>query len=219
MDEVIDKKKKQRQKKNKKKNLKLTISLLSVFTSVINFDERCQSIDRLHYDTYSSEMVCENIANFHICNRRNMFVVETRKVSNQQVYTIVGKGHQPSGIGTAKWIWCDNSGKSHECLIEDALFFPQSPINILRVTYFARHLNDLTCTGTNTQKLHSYFYCDSNKFSLTIQHPPSNLPDISINEGFALSTIFCVLLSRVVNVPNHLIYGCCFTNMDANEDN
>ena len=65
-------------------------------------------------------------------------------------------------------------------------------------------------TGINTQQLQlqSPIYWDSNKFSLTIQHRPSNLPEISINEGFA----------RVINVSNHP-YGCCFTNMDADDDN
>ena len=57
-----------------------------------------------------------------------MFVGEIRKVSNQQVATIGGKGHQHSGIGTVKWIWRDDSGNLHEYLVEDVLFFhhPQS---------------------------------------------------------------------------------------------
>ena len=64
-----------------------------------------------------------------------------------------------------------------------------------------------------------YFYWYSNKFSFTIQHPPSNLPEISINEGFALSTIYCALVSRVVNVSNHPRCGCCFTHMYDDDDN
>ena len=34
-----------------------------------------------------------------------------------------------------------------------------------------------------------------------------------------LSTRFRALVSRVVNIPNHPIYGCCFTNLDADDDN
>ena len=66
-----------------------------------------------------------------------MFFGEILKFSNKQVATIVGKGNQPSGIGTVKWMWRDDSGKSHEYLVEDVLFFPQSPINTLSVTGFA----------------------------------------------------------------------------------
>ena len=97
--------------------------------------------------------------------------------------------------------------------------FPRFPINILSVAYSARHLNDITGTGINAKQLQSRFYWDSKKFSLTIQHPPSNLQDISINEGFALLTIFRALISRVVNFTNNPRYGCCFTHMDADYDN
>ena len=112
-----------RKKKNKKKNLNSPISLLSAFASVPNVDERCRSRDTLHYDTDYSTMVCDNSANVHICNQRNIFVGEIRKVSNQQVSTIGGKGNQPSGIGTVKWIWREYPGKLHEYLVEYVLFF------------------------------------------------------------------------------------------------
>ena len=161
-------------------------------------------------------MVCDNSANVHICNKRNMFVGEIRKCTNQGVATIGGKGHQPSGIGTVRWIWRDKYGKSHEYLVEDSLFPPQYSINIISVTCFARQLNDLTGTGIDTKKLKYCFYWDSRKYSLTIHHPPFNLPEISINEGFALSTMFRALVSRVVNTSNRSKYGCCYTKMDDN---
>ena len=162
-------------------------------------------------------MVCDNSANVHICNKQNMFVGEIRKCTNQGGDAIVCKGHQPSGIGTVRWIWRDNSGKSHEYFVEDALFFPQSPINILRVTCFARKLNDLKGTGIDTKQLESCFYWDSSKYSLKIHHPPSNLPEISINEGFALSTMFRAIMSRVVNTSNRSKYSCCYTKMDDSQ--
>ena len=142
-----------------------------------------------------------------------MFVGEIRKCTNQGVATIGGKGHQTSGIGTVRWIWRDDSGKSHEYLVKDALFSPQSPINIISVICFARQLNDLTGTGIDTKQLTSCFYWDSSKYLLTIHHPPSNLPEISINEGFALSTMFRALVSRVVNTSNRSKYGCCYTKI------
>ena len=54
----------------------------------------------------------------------------------------------------------------------------------------------------------------TSKYSLAIHHPPSNLPDISINEVFALSTMFRALVSRVDNTSNRSKYGCCYTKMD-----
>ena len=93
-----------------------------------------------------------------------MFVGEIRKVSNQQVATIGGKGHQTSDIDKFKWIWRDDSGKFHDYLVEDVLCFPQYSINILSVTCFAQQLNDLTGTDIYTEKLQYLFYWESNRF-------------------------------------------------------
>ena len=46
------------------------------------------------------------------------------------------------------------------------------------------------------------------------RHPSSNLPEISINEGFELSTTFIALVSRVFNTSNRSKYVCCYTKMD-----
>ena len=86
-----------------------------------------------------------------------MIFGEIIKCTNQDVATIGGKGHQPLGIGTVRWIWCNNSGKSDIYLVKDALFSPQSPINILSVTFFARQLNDLTGTGIDTKQFNYFF--------------------------------------------------------------
>ena len=148
----------------------------SVLTTILNVDKRVRTRDLLPYDTDSTTMVCYNSVNFHIFNNQNTFVGEIRKCTNQGVATIWGKGHRPSGIRTIGWIWSDHSGKSHEYLVKDALFSPQSPKNILSVTCFAWQLNDLTGTGIDTKQLTSCFYWDSSKYSLTIHHSPSNLP-------------------------------------------
>ena len=102
--------------------------------------------------------------------------------------------------------------------MKDALFSPQSPINSLSVTCFARQQNDLTGTGIDTKQLKSCFYWDSSKYSLTIHNPPSNLSEIFINEGFLLSTMFRELVSRVVNTSNRSKYGCYHTNMDDDDN-
>ena len=97
-------------KKRKIKQKKVTRPQLveffsSAFTAVLNVDNRVRTRDLLQYDTDSATMVCDNSANVHICNKRNMFVGEMRSCTNQGVATIGGKGHQPSGIGTVRWTW------------------------------------------------------------------------------------------------------------------
>ena len=89
----------------------------------------------------------------------------------------------------------------------------------MSVICFTQQLNDLTRTCINTQQLKPRFYWDLNKFLLTTQYSQSNFPEISINEGFALSTRFCALVLRVINVSNNPRYGCCFNYMDDDDDN
>ena len=118
--------KKRRIKKKRASVSPFVKSFSLALTTVLNFDKRVRTRDLLPYDTDSTTMVCDNRVNVHICNKRNMFVGEIRKFTNQGVYTIGGKGHQPSGIGTVRWRWHEDPGKSHEYLVEDALFSPLS---------------------------------------------------------------------------------------------
>ena len=99
----------------------------SALTTVLNVDECVRTRDLIPYDIESTTMVCDNSANIHICNKRNMFVGDIKKCTNQGVANIVDKGHQPSDIGTVCWIWRDDSGKPHEYLVKDALFSHNIP--------------------------------------------------------------------------------------------
>ena len=130
-------------------------SIRTVLATVLNVDERSQRIREngmMSFDTDLATIVCDNSANVHVCNSKSMFVGELRPVPNTKVATIGGKGHAASGVGTVKWIWSDEDGKAHEYLIEDCLFFPQSPINILSVTSFAKQLGDEEGTGIDTKQ-------------------------------------------------------------------
>ena len=89
----------------------------------------------------------------HICNRRGDFEGELTPVRGHKVATIGGKGHAPSGTGTVRWRWKDDKGNPHEYLVRNVLFFPQSPINILSVTEFAKQLDDEEGTGIDTKQL------------------------------------------------------------------
>ena len=185
-----------------------------VCTTVLNIDDRVRGKESVHFDTDSKSAVCDNSANVHVCNQKSMYVGELRPIESHKVATIGGKGHSPAGIGTVKWSWNDDCGHKHEYLVENVLFFPQSPINILSVTEFAKQLNDKEGTGIDTKQLRSRFYWDQNKYFLTIHHPPSNLPEFSINEGFCVSMLCQAMLAKVINVKSHSKHSCCFIKFD-----
>ena len=115
-----------------------------------------------------------------------MFVGDLSEELSHTVATIGGKRHMPSGVGTVKWRWNDDNGTYHEYLVENVLYFPQSPINVLSVTKFACQLKDTEGTGIDTKQLCSRFYWDNNKYSITIYHHQSNVPAMQINEGCKL---------------------------------
>ena len=118
---------KRRIKKKKYTRPSLVESSSLAFTTVLNVDKRVHTRYLLQYDRDSATMVCDNSVNVHICNKKNMFVGEIRKCTNQGVATIGVKFYQPSGIGTVRWIWRNDSGKSHEYLVKDAFFFHNLP--------------------------------------------------------------------------------------------
>ena len=83
------------------------------------------------------------------------------------------------------------------------------------MTEFARQLNDEEGTGVDTKQKRSTFYWDNNKYQRTIYHPQSNLPEMQINQGFGLSTLYSVLVNKIINTAVNFRYSCCFIKTDA----
>ena len=155
---------------------------LHALSTVLNIDERsAHAGSGSHFDTDSSEILVDNSANVHICNDKKMCVGKLRSCSNAHVCTIGGKNNSPSGLGTVKWTWKNDDGEAHTFEVTNVLYFTESSINILGVTAFANQFDDDTGTGCDTKRYTSRFYWSGNKFSRTIVHPASNLPELSVN--------------------------------------
>lgn len=180
------------------------------FTSVYNVDDKVKtsSMNSI-FDTDASFVVCDNSANTHICNDKNMFVT-FKSTTSGMVATIGGKMNKPSGIGTVEWKWKDDEGASHTERLEDVLYFPTSPINIMSVTAFAEQLGDEEGTGIDTKMKYSRFYWKGNRFSRKIYHSASNLPELAINEGNVLFSWWTKMFNK--RVDDTVQSTCCFTN-------
>jgi hypothetical protein len=184
----------------------------TVYTSVYNVDDKltksnCNSM----FDTDADFVVCDNSANTHICNNKAMFVT-FEETTKGMVATIGGKLNRPGGIGTVEWTWKDDTGESHTERLDNVLFFPQSPINIMSVTEFAKQLDDEEGTGIDTKMKYSRFYWKQNKYSRKIYHSASNLPELAINEGNTLYSWFTKKFGT--RVDDTINPTCCFTNSD-----
>ena len=96
-----------------------------------------------------------------------------RRTDQHHIETIVGSKNSASGMGTVRWRLKDDLGKIHTLDIENVLYFPQQPDNILSITGLADQLKDNDGTGIDTKRNKFWLYWDKNKFQQTINHPPS----------------------------------------------
>jgi hypothetical protein len=81
-------------------------------------------------------------------------------------------------------------------------------------------LDDDTVTGCDTKRYTSRFYWSNNKFSRTIVHPASNLPEISVNEGSVFASWFQSIFSRKVDDSiDHAHYSSQCHAVVSEEDN
>ena len=100
----------------------------------LNIDDKVNGSASVRFDADSVTVVCDNSANVHVCNDKSCFVGEIKMDWSLQVATIGGKKNTSAGIGTVRWKWKDDNGVFHTFEIQDALYFPDSPVNILSVT-------------------------------------------------------------------------------------
>jgi len=173
--------------------------------------------EAVSFDTDSVTAVCDNSANVHICNNKSMFIGEIRKTDKHYVATIGGQKNAATGMGTVRWEWKDDNGKQHTYDIEDTLYFPSSPVNILSVTSFAEQLKDDDGTGIDTKRSRSTFYWENNKYQRTIIHPAFNLPEIRLNEGFSLGGLYSRCVGFKVNLAKHHCH-CHASSLIPDED-
>ncbi len=86
-----------------------------------------------------------------------MFLGELRRTSKHYVATIGGNKNVTAGMGSVRWSWKDDNGKLHSMDIQDVLYFPSSPVNILSITALANQLQDDKGTGIDTKRCKSRF--------------------------------------------------------------
>ena len=86
-----------------------------------------------------------------------------------------------------KWSWLDDDGHRHTNTVDEVLFFPESPVNILGVTKYADQLQDGEGTSIHTKWKYSIFTWNFGKHTRTFDHPPSGLPELQIDNGIAIA--------------------------------
>lgn len=157
----------------------------SVFTTaaVYSSDQLDSLRPKLDFSSSAVNVIVDNAANIHIWNNQSDFLEGTLKPyeNKNQVMTVGSDALLPSGIGDVKVTWMDDEGIPYEIILRKVLYFPSSPVNVLSVTAFANQLCDDEGTWIQTKRNYSVFSWEFGTRTKTIQHPSSNLPEMSVN--------------------------------------
>ena len=92
-----------------------------------------------------------------------MFISPPHRTDQHYVAIIGGAKNSAAGMGTTRWRREDDGGNQHTIDVDNVLYFPQSPGNILSITSLAYQFNDGDGTGINTNRSKSHFYWNHNK--------------------------------------------------------
>eukprot|EP00957_Ditylum_brightwellii_P178741 13614823-Ditylum_brightwellii.AAC.1 len=90
--------------------------------------------------------------------------------SNVGMATIGRPDRKPTAIGTARVSWKDDDGIMHRYDLRKALYFPNSPVNIISITLLVDQLNDDEGTYATTKRKYSVFFWNKEKGKLAIEH-------------------------------------------------
>ena len=81
----------------------------------------------------------------------------------------------------------------------------------------SKQLNDPEGTGIDTKMAYSRFYLDFGKRQRIIHHPPSNFPEMNIDEGFLFPTMYRSFVSKVINPRVSHQHSCYMNHLDHDD--
>jgi hypothetical protein len=170
-------------------SLDYTLNLTVLSTLALSVEDADETTASISWDSDSIAAVLDNSANTHIWTRLDDFVPGSLHYFDDNddvgVITIGDDTSRPVGIGTVPVSIVDNSGNPQQIILEKALFFPASPVNIISVTHLAKQFNDKSGTWIQTRWRSSTFTWNHGSHTIDFDHPSCNLPVINVNLGFS----------------------------------
>ena len=84
--------------------------------------------------------------------------------------TICGLDIITKGIGAVSWSWTDGKVHLHRNKLNNLLYFPESPFNIISEIELDESMNDGEVTWVLTKRGYSIFTLDFGKYNKTIYY-------------------------------------------------
>ena len=121
------------------------------------------------------------------------------------VATIGGDPLTPQGQGSCHIYIKDDSGKVVPLTLHNALYFPDSPVNIISISRLADSYDDDEGTFVKTTRFQSEFSWDFGKHFKTISHGESRIPEINVStasDGWTTFYTFSNMLQRSLYISS-----------------
>ena len=136
-----------------------------------------------------------------------MFTERIELIISNGVSTIGGKDLIKKLIGTVSWSWTDEEGKLHTKKLNNLIYFPDSPVNILSGTVLDEIMKDDEGTFVLTKRKISMFTWGLGEYKNTIAHSKKYLPELEIQSVFRKFAGFC---NRVGSISRYPIFNFSF---------
>ena len=111
------------------------------------------------------------------------------------------------GEGDVPVEWTDDKGAIYKITLKNVLHFPKSPVKILSCVSLADQLQDDWDTWIWSRRFQSVFTWAFGKFTKTIIHGKSKLPELMIKSSHNNNMdAFYPLIQKSTTSDNHLVF-------------
>ena len=143
------------------------------------------------FDTDSNTIGIDNRASGCFSHVSTDFIGPLRD-SNRIVKGFGGSKTSAVKIGTLKWTWLDDQGRSWTHNIPNSFYCPSGGVRLLSPQHFAQQTGDITGTGTTTNGKHVILHWKEKTASLTIPlSPMDNVATFHLAPGYARYHTYC----------------------------
>jgi hypothetical protein len=122
-------------------DIKYPLGSLHSFTSSFADGDMEQLNSQVHFDTDSVFFVCDNSTTGHICNDIHKFIPGSLCQTNKSLTTANGTGPCLQE-GTVRICLNNDDGQKHAFILENCLYHPDSPVNLLSTRRLAEKFID-----------------------------------------------------------------------------
>ena len=177
--------KRKKRKLGRPKRRRLICHAVAVYASTI----KAHRITR--FDTDSATVGIDNRASGCFSHVSTDFVGPLRD-SNRIVKGFGGTRTSSVKIGTLKWTWLDDQGKSWTHYIPNSFYSPTGGVRLLSPQHFAQQTKDMKGTGSETNGYHITLHWDNRSAKLTVPlSPMDNVATFHLAPGFHEYQTFC----------------------------